>query len=65
MSHEKLNPASALAGAAGSEFANLTGCSSDFTTTALALKKILTRVAVSPSVALVIAVHAGLLREVR
>lgn len=65
MAHKKLNPASALTGAAGSEFANLTGCSSDFTTTALALKKILARVTVSPSVALVIAAHAGLLSEVR
>lgn len=35
------------------------------TTTALALKRILNRVAVSPSVALVIADHAGLLREAR
>lgn len=38
---------------------------SDHTTTAIAIKKILSRVAVSEHVALVIAAHAGLLREVR
>ncbi|MBN9454289.1 MAG: hypothetical protein J0I42_20320 [Bosea sp.] len=37
----------------------------EHTTTALALKRILSRVAVSPSVALVIAGHAGLLKEAR
>jgi hypothetical protein len=37
----------------------------DHITTAFALKKILSRVAVSEPVALVIAAHAGLLREAR
>ncbi|MNL87307.1 hypothetical protein D3C87_2163990 [compost metagenome] len=62
---EKLNPARALAGAAGSEMQSWAATHSEFNTTALALKRILSRVAVSPSVALVIAAHAGLLKEGR
>lgn len=61
---EKLNPATGAKAVAGS-IAFLAGCNSDHIITTLALKRIYSRVAVSQNVALVIAAHAGLLREVR
>ena len=65
MAHKKLNPAAPCRAHAGSEMQSWAATHSEFNTTALALKRILSRVAVSPSVALVIAAHAGLLKEGR
>lgn len=65
MAHKKLNPAAPCRAHAGSEMQSWAATHLDHTTTALALKKILARVTVSPSVALVIAAHAGLLPEAR
>lgn len=62
---EKLNPATPGRALTGSEMQSWAAAHSDNTTTALALKRILARVAVSEPVALVIAAHAGLLREAR
>jgi len=58
-----VKPVSALTGLGGIAF--LAGSDTEHTTTAAAIKKILTRVAVSEPVALVIARHAGLIREAR
>jgi hypothetical protein len=65
MKHKKLNPAAPARAHAGSEMQSWAACGSDTTTTVFAIKKILARVAVSQSLALVIAGHAGLLREAR
>jgi len=66
MRSKKQNPAAPARAHAGS--GNLISSAAiDFhpNTTATAIKKILARVAVSPSVALVIAGHAGLVKEAR
>lgn len=57
---EKLNPAAPGRALTGSELQSWAATHSDHITTAIALKKILARVVVSPSLALVIAGHAGL-----
>jgi hypothetical protein len=63
---EKLNPAAPCRALAGSgSLISSAAINPDNITTALVLKKILGRVAVSPSVALIMAKHAGLLREAR
>lgn len=62
---ETTNPARPVSALAGSGFAGLAGCDLDHTTANLAIKKILDRVAVSEALALVIAGHAGLLKEAR
>ncbi|CAH1656737.1 conserved hypothetical protein [Hyphomicrobiales bacterium] len=63
---EKLNPAAPCRAHAGSGDL-ISSAAIDFhpTTTVFAIKKILARVSVSEPVALIIAAHAGLLREGR
>lgn len=63
MQLQTTNPA--LVGAGLGKNAFLAGSDTEHTTTALALKQILKRVAVSESVALLIAKHAGLGKEAR
>jgi len=66
MNPKKLNPAAPGRALAGSGDW-ISSAAIDFhpNTTALALQQILRRVAISPSVALVLAEHAGILREAR
>ncbi|AMJ63060.1 hypothetical protein [Bosea sp. PAMC 26642] len=66
MTHKKMNPKAPCRAAKGSGTSiSSPAINSDNITTALALKRILARVTVSPSVALVIAAHAGFLPEGR
>lgn len=57
---ETTNPTTPVSALAGSGFAGLAGCDQDHITERLALKAIMARVAVSPQVAALLAVHAGL-----
>ncbi len=59
------NPTAPGRAAMGSEIHSWGADGSDSTTTTQAIKKILARVSVSEHVALVIAGHAGFLREAR
>lgn len=62
---EKLNPTAPGRATMGSEIHSWGADGSDLTTTTLVIKKIMARVSVSPSLALAMAGHAGLLREAR
>jgi hypothetical protein len=65
MHDNEMRPAAGQSGTGLGISLSSAASNSDHITTAFAIKKILARVAVSQSLALVIAAHAGLLREAR